>query len=92
MSPDLLRLAAKYVWWEPPERALERRTLLICQLMQLGSWDDVREARHSFGDGAFQEALEHAPSGVLDARSWTYWHRFYGRVPVPPLPVRPLPS
>jgi hypothetical protein len=28
VAPDLERLARKYVWWEEPERALGRRSLL----------------------------------------------------------------
>jgi hypothetical protein len=91
VAPELERLARKYVWWEEPERALERRPLLLCQLMQLGTWEDVRLARRLFGDEAFKAALIGAPPGVLDSKSWSYWHRFYGVVPVPPLPERPLP-
>lgn len=91
MEPAVEQLAKKYVWWETPERAFRRRDLLLCQLMQLGTWDDVRLARRLFGDGAFKQALEHAPPGVLDAKSWNYWNLFYGFVPVPPLPERPLP-
>ena len=60
-------------------------------MMQLGTWDDVQRARHLLGDAAFRQALEEAPAGVLDPKSWSYWNRFLGRVPVPPLPVRPLP-
>jgi hypothetical protein len=91
MDSELERLARTYVWWEAPERAVERQDLLLCQLMQLGAWDDVRWARGTFGDEAFRAALRHAPPGVLDKKSWTYWNRFYGVVPVPPLPERPLP-
>ncbi|MHB8419340.1 MAG: hypothetical protein ACYDCL_14780 [Myxococcales bacterium] len=91
MTVQLEQLARRYVWWEEPERALERRPLLLCQLMQLGTWDDVRLARRLFGDRAFVEALRAAPPGVLDAKAWSYWHRFFGLLPVPPLPERPLP-
>jgi hypothetical protein len=59
--------------------------------MQLGTWDDVRQARRMFGDEAFRSALRRAPPGVLDRKSWTYWNRFYGVAPVPPLPERRLP-
>lgn len=84
-------MARKYVWWEPEDRALERRELLLCQLMQLGTEDDVRIARELLGDASFKDALTHAPPGVLDARSWNYWNLFFGFVPVPPPPTRPLP-
>ncbi|MGH8178331.1 MAG: hypothetical protein ACREV5_18900, partial [Steroidobacter sp.] len=34
------------------------------------------------------EALEHAPPGIFDKRSWAYWNLMVGRVPAPPMPVR----
>jgi hypothetical protein len=91
MNPQLEQIARRYVWWETPERALERRDLLLCQLMQLGTWEDFRTARAAFGVQAFKQALENAPPGTLDGRSWNFWNRFFGFVPVPPMPQRPLP-
>ncbi len=91
MEPEFESLARRYVWWETPERALERRTLFLCQLMELGTSDDVRWARAHFGDAAFKDALQHAPPGVLGKRSWNFWNLLFGIVPVPPPPERPLP-
>jgi hypothetical protein len=84
-------LASRYVWWEPPERALERRSHFICQLLQPGTAEDVRAARRIRGDEALREALRSAPPGVLDARSWSFWHLVLLGHPAPPLPSRPLP-
>ncbi len=86
----LREIAAKYVWWQPPEAALARPRHFLCQLMTLGTAEDVRAVRRALGDAAFLDALEHAPAGIMDAKSWSYWHLFYGRQ-VPPLPERPLP-
>ena len=87
----LREIAARYVWWLPPEVALARPAHFLCQLMTLGTTEDVRAVRRALGDRAFVEALEHAPAGVMDAKSWNYWHLFFfGREP-PPLPSRPLP-
>ena len=83
-----MRLARRYVWWVTAEA---RRELLLCQLMQLGTYDDVRLARSLMGDAAFRDALRGAPPGILDARSWNFWHLFFGIQPVPPMPSRPLP-
>jgi hypothetical protein len=88
---ELEQWARTYVWWQPPEETLQNAERLLVQLMQLGTWSDVRAARRRFGDEAFKAALQHAPPGVLDERSWNYWHHFFGLLPVPPLPERPLP-
>jgi hypothetical protein len=85
-------LARRYVWWNPPEKALGRRSHFLCHLLQLGTAEDVRSARRILGDEALREALRDAPPGVLDARSWSYWHLvLFGR-PAPPPPRRTLPS
>jgi hypothetical protein len=34
------------------------------------------------------EAVEHAPPGIFDARSWAYWNLKIGRYPAPAMPVR----
>lgn len=86
----LSEVAARYIWWQPPNVTLARPAHLLCQLMTLGTAEDVRAVRRLLGDRAFMEALEHAPPGMMDPKSWNYWHLFFGREP-PPLPVRPLP-
>ncbi|MBA3393586.1 MAG: hypothetical protein H0T89_13135 [Deltaproteobacteria bacterium] len=87
----LRELAARYVWWQAPDVTLARREHFLCQLMTLGTADDVRTARQLLGDEAFRDALRHAPPGVVDARSWNFWHLvLFGESP-PPLPERPLP-
>lgn len=88
---DLERLAEKYLWWEPPASGAQQTDRLLCQLMHLGTWDDVVLARRIFGDATFKRALTHASPGVLDARDWNFWNRFLGIEPVPPPPARPLP-
>jgi hypothetical protein len=40
----------------------------------------------------FQEALEHAPPGIIDKRSWAYWNVMFGRYPAPPMPQRINPD
>lgn len=87
----LEQLARRYVWWQPAEAALAHRTHFLCQVMQLGTHEDVRVIRERFGDDALRHALRQAPPGILDARSWNFWHLFLFHQPPPPLPERPLP-
>ena len=85
----LRALASKYVWWQAPDVTLARRWHFLCQVMTLGTDEDVRVVRRLLGDEAMIDALEHAPPGVMDPKSWNFGHLSFGRV-VPPLPVRPL--
>jgi hypothetical protein len=87
----LVELARRYVWWKPPELAAADLTHLLCQMMQLGTWEDVRAAKRLVGEDAFRAALRAAPPGVLDERSWNFWHLNLFHQPPPPPPVRPLP-
>jgi hypothetical protein len=87
----LVGLAERYVWWQSAAETLARPERLLCQLMQLGTAEDVRAARAVLGDGAFRDALRSTPPGVLDDKSWNFWHRVLFGSPPPPLPSRPLP-
>jgi len=86
------RLAARYAWWLSSDEALARTTLVLCQLMQLGTWEDVVATRAIIGDDALRQALREAPPGVLDRRSWGFWNMFFGSNPPPPMPERRVPQ
>lgn len=90
-SDPLRAIAGKLLWWKTEEEALADPYRLACQIMTLGTWDDVLLARAELTDELFKAALRQAPPGVMDARSWNYWHLVFEMVPVPPLPVRRLP-
>jgi len=90
MNRGLVTLARRLFWWKKPQDALADADRFLVQVMTFGTWQDVLEARRHFGEGAFRDALQHAPPGVFDARSWTYWHHALRLTPVPPLPSRKI--
>lgn len=95
MEPTLNRLAPvarRLFWWKSPEEALEDKTRFLAQVMALGTWDDVALAKSAYPPDAWKEALREAPPGVIDARSWHYWHNVFRMTPIPPLPTRRLPQ
>lgn len=49
--------------------------------------DEVRVLRRYVSDDDFKEALDKAPPGIIDPRSWAYWNSKMGRYP-PPLSIR----
>jgi hypothetical protein len=48
----------------------------------------MRLIREYVSDEDFREALDRAPPGIIDPRSWAYWNSKMGRYPPPPLPKR----
>jgi hypothetical protein len=62
----------------------------LAHVMTYGTCEDLAALRGVVGPDGFRAALELAPPGIFDARSWTYWNLRCGRQPAPPLPVRAL--
>lgn len=86
-----LPVARRVMWFEEPERALAQPVQFVAHVMMYGGVEDLKALRGIVGKNEYREVLEHAPSGLFDARSWAYWHLFCDRRPEPPLPVRLLP-
>lgn len=90
-DPRTIAVARKYVWWQPPERAIDDARTLLAQVMTLGVLEDVRWLLDSVSQESLRQVLGDPPIGVFNGRSWHFWHLRLGCKPVPPLPKRPLP-
>jgi hypothetical protein len=88
---DLLDLAPRVIWFEPPEQALAEPMRFLAYVMTYGTAQDIAVVRRYVELGDFREALDHAPPGIMDERSWAYWNVVTGRYPVPPMPRRLIP-
>jgi hypothetical protein len=89
---DLLSLASRIIWFEPAERALSNPIRFLAYVMTYGTLKDVAVVRRYVDLNDFREALEHAPPGIIDKRSWAYWNTVIGRYPAPPIPRRVIPA
>ena len=90
-NPDLLRIAPRVLWFEPPEQALAEPIRFLVYVMTYATADEIGIVRRYVGLDDFREALEQAPPGIMDERSWAYWHTITGRYPAPPMPRREIP-
>lgn len=90
MTHALAEVAARVVWFEPAEAALVDPARFIAYAMRYATPEDMRAVRRHFGDDGLRAALGRMPPGIIDARSWSYWHAILGRFPPPPMPVRQL--
>jgi hypothetical protein len=57
-------------------------------IARMATHEDMTVIRRYVSDEDFREALDKAPPGIVDARSWAYWNSKMGRYPAPPLPRR----
>jgi hypothetical protein len=91
-SRNIEKLARRVCWWEDAETTLANPALFLCRAMVFGTWDDVCLAIEAYGEEALSAALQSAPPGLFDPRSWHYWHQRFGLLPVPPMPRRVIPA
>ena len=89
-TPALLNIARRVIWFEEPEEALEQPVRFLAYVMTYGTIEDLQALDGIVTLEDFREALDNAPAGVIDPRSWTYWNLMCGRYPPPPLPSRRL--
>jgi hypothetical protein len=90
-NADLLNLAPRVVWFEPPEQALAEPVRFLVYVMTYGTVEDIAVVRRYVQLDDLREALERAPPGIMDERSWAYWNAMTGRYPAPPMPRRVFP-
>jgi hypothetical protein len=88
LTPQTLAVARKIVWFEPPEKALADPIRFMAYAMTYALPEDMRFIRRYVSDDDFRDALDHAPAGIIDPRSWAYWNSKMGRYPAPPQPTR----
>ena len=81
-------VARRIIWFEEPAEALEDPIRFTAYAMAFATHEDMKVLRRYVSDDDFREALDKAPPGIIDTRSWAYWNNKMGRYPAPPPPKR----
>jgi hypothetical protein len=81
-------VARRIVWFEEPEKALADPVRFMAYAMTYARHKDMRVIRQYVSDDEIRHALDTAPPGIIDPRSWAYWNLRMGRFPPPPLRKR----
>ena len=89
-TPALLRAAKRIVWFKAPEEALDNPIELLAYAMKHSTDRDMALLLEHVGKAGLCEAIDKAPPGIIDARSWSYWNAKIDRIPPPPRPRRVL--
>jgi hypothetical protein len=85
-------VATQIIWFEPASKSLSDPARLMAYAMAYATHEEMSVLRRYISDDDFREALDKAPAGIIDSRSWAYWNSKMGRYPAPPLPARQLES
>ncbi len=85
---NLLAVARRVNWYKEPHDAISDTADFLAHLMTYGRPEDVAVIQRYLTIEDFRAALDEAPPGTMDVRSWNYWNIVTGRVPVPPRPER----
>ncbi len=87
-TPEIDALAQRMIWFESPDKALADPIRFVAYVMAHATPEDLTVVRRYLSEDDFREALDKAPPGIIDPRSWAYWNSRFGRYPPPPMPQR----
>jgi hypothetical protein len=88
LNAETAAIARRIIWFESPAEALADPIRFVAYAMTSATHADMQALRRYVSDVEFGEALDQAPPGIIDPRSWAYWNNRMGRYPTPPLPRR----
>ena len=86
--PELLAIAKRVVWFQDPAVTLADPALFLGHLMTYTLVADVVAVLRFISNDDIAFALDHAPAGVFDKTSWSFWNSRIGRTPIPAMPKR----
>jgi len=89
-TPETEAPARRLVWFEDPREALADTFRFVAYAAARATHEDMKILRQFLSDDDLREALDGAPPGIIDPRSWAYWNSKLGGYPAPPLPKREL--
>lgn len=87
-TPAFLRAARRIHWFKAPEEALASPIELMAYAMRASTDEDMALLLEHIGPDGLAEAIDKAPAGIINGRSWAYWNAKIGRYPTPRMPVR----
>lgn len=66
-------IAKPYLWWEPREGVPHRVERAVAQIMNLGTYDDIRKLEALVPPAELVDIMRMAQPGWLSPRSWSFW-------------------
>ena len=78
----------KYMWWRPVGRAAHAPERVVAQVMNLGTYADIRRLETAFAPKTLADVARGSPAGWFSPRSWEFWRGRLAaaRIEIPPSP------
>lgn len=88
LTPETDAIARRVVWFEKPQDVLSDPGRFLAYAMTYATPADMKIIRRYISDDDFRALLLQIPPGIVDPRSWAYWHAKMGIYPPPAIPER----
>ena len=83
LNRDTEALAQRLIWFESAVEALRDPVRFMAYAFARATHQEMKTLRAYLSDDDLRDALDFAPPGIIDARSWAYWNLRLGRYPAP---------
>jgi len=90
LTREFEAISRRVIWFEEPAQAVSDPVRFIAYAMTYATYEDMKAIREHFSDDDLRKALRDAPPGIIDPRSWSYWHLKLAQYPAPEMPTRNL--
>jgi hypothetical protein len=87
-TSTFLRAVKRIVQFKPAAEALDNPIEPLAYAMTHSTDRYMALLLDHAGEAGLREAIDKAPAGIIDARSWSQWNARIGRIPAPPPPRR----
>jgi hypothetical protein len=89
-NSDTEAIARRVIWFEEPGQALANPVRFMAYAFAHATHEDMKTLMALLGREDLRLALQDAPPGIIDPRSWAFWNSKLGNWPPPPMPKRRL--
>jgi hypothetical protein len=70
---DFLRQKASCIWWKTTEEAMLNPANIVCQIMNMGTVEEVGGLEKLFPKSLLAEVMLKSRMGQLNRKSWNFW-------------------
>ena len=74
VNDETIALAERLIWFEAPAQALADPVRFAAYAFARATHEQMEVLGNYLSEDNLKEALDNAPPGIIDPRSWGYWN------------------